>query len=204
MWVQTKIEPAFVLFFDCPEEEMERRILNRNQVRLSNYFEDFICLFYLDFHYIFAYIYILFLSWPFWLEMKGREDDNIDTIRKRFKVFLESSLPVVEHYNSKGKVRKVILQYFIYVSFLTLFLHVYCNQLKLFLCPQIDATKPVEEVFEAVKSVFTPTNEQVKHHRNGWWNFIIYRLCNERKMKSQKGVHHRCWTKWASSWCCNA
>ncbi|KDO85397.1 hypothetical protein CISIN_1g028031mg [Citrus sinensis] len=29
----TKIEPEFVLFFDCSEEEMERRILNRNQVR---------------------------------------------------------------------------------------------------------------------------------------------------------------------------
>ncbi|KAJ6722563.1 NUCLEOTIDE KINASE [Salix koriyanagi] len=44
----TKIEPAFVLFFDCSEEEMEKRILSRNQ---------------------------------------GREDDNIETIRKRFKVF---------------------------------------------------------------------------------------------------------------------
>ncbi|XP_026660204.1 UMP-CMP kinase 3-like isoform X2 [Phoenix dactylifera] len=28
----TKIEPEFVLFLDCPEEEMERRILNRNQI----------------------------------------------------------------------------------------------------------------------------------------------------------------------------
>ncbi|CAK7347696.1 unnamed protein product [Dovyalis caffra] len=74
----TKIEPAFVTFFDCPEQEMERRILSRNQ---------------------------------------GREDDNIETIRKRFKVFLESSLPVVEYYDSKGKVRKV------------------------------DAAKPVEEAF---------------------------------------------------------
>ncbi|PKU75519.1 UMP-CMP kinase [Dendrobium catenatum] len=27
-----KIEPEFVLFFDCPVEEMETRILNRNQV----------------------------------------------------------------------------------------------------------------------------------------------------------------------------
>ncbi|KAK4849096.1 hypothetical protein QYF36_020785 [Acer negundo] len=42
----TKIEPEFVLFFDCSEEEMERRLLGRNQ---------------------------------------GREDDNIETIRKRFK-----------------------------------------------------------------------------------------------------------------------
>ncbi|XP_040994953.1 UMP-CMP kinase 3-like isoform X2 [Juglans microcarpa x Juglans regia] len=87
----TKIEPAFVLFFDCSEEEMERRILNRNQ---------------------------------------GREDDNIETIRKRFKVFSESSLPVIDHYKSRGKVR------------------------------QIDAGRPVEEVFESVKAVFTSKNEK--------------------------------------------
>ncbi|KAF9668658.1 hypothetical protein SADUNF_Sadunf14G0026600 [Salix dunnii] len=91
----TKIEPAFVLFFDCPEEEMERRILSRNQ---------------------------------------GREDDNIETIRKRLKVYLESSLPVVKYYDSKGKVQKV------------------------------DAAKSVDEVFEVVKVIFTPKDEKVKHH----------------------------------------
>lgn len=83
----TKIEPEFVLFLDCSEEEMERRLLNRNQ---------------------------------------GREDDNIETIRKRFKVFLESSLPVVEYYDSRGKVRR------------------------------IDADKPIDEVFEVVKGIFSP------------------------------------------------
>lgn len=88
----TKIEPEFVLFFNCPEEEMQRRILGRNQ---------------------------------------GREDDNIETIRKRFKVFMESSLPVIEYYKSKGKVRK------------------------------IDAGKPIEEVFEAVKEIFSPYTAQV-------------------------------------------
>ncbi|XP_042482631.1 UMP-CMP kinase 3-like isoform X2 [Macadamia integrifolia] len=88
----TGIIPEFVLFFDCSEEEMERRILNRNQ---------------------------------------GREDDNIDTIRKRFKVFLESSLPVVEYYDSKGKVRK------------------------------IDAGKPIGEVFMDVKSVFSSIDAEV-------------------------------------------
>ncbi|KAF3445653.1 hypothetical protein FNV43_RR10829 [Rhamnella rubrinervis] len=87
----TQIEPAFVLFFDCAEEEMEKRLLGRNQ---------------------------------------GREDDNIETIRKRFKVFLESSLPVIQHYESKGKVRK------------------------------IDAGRPVEEVFESVKAIFTPKTEK--------------------------------------------
>lgn len=82
----TKIEPEFVLFFDCSDEEMKRRLLNGNQ---------------------------------------GRADDNIETIRKRFKVFVESTLPVIDYYNSKGKVRK------------------------------IDATKPIDEVFEDVKAIFS-------------------------------------------------
>ncbi|KAJ8486284.1 hypothetical protein OPV22_018769 [Ensete ventricosum] len=85
----TKIEPEFVLFFDCPEEEMEQRLLSRNQ---------------------------------------GRDDDNIQTIRKRFRVFVESSLPVVEYYDMKGKVQKV------------------------------DALKPIDEVFESVKAIFAPLN----------------------------------------------
>uniref|UniRef100_A0A0E0A6F7 adenylate kinase n=1 Tax=Oryza glumipatula TaxID=40148 RepID=A0A0E0A6F7_9ORYZ len=67
-------------------EEMERRLLGRNQ---------------------------------------GRSDDNIETIRKRLKVFVESSLPVIEYYESKGMVKK------------------------------IDATKPAPEVFEDVKAIFT-------------------------------------------------
>uniref|UniRef100_A0A6N2K3C2 adenylate kinase n=1 Tax=Salix viminalis TaxID=40686 RepID=A0A6N2K3C2_SALVM len=27
-----KVEPEFVLFFDCPEEELKRRLLSRNQI----------------------------------------------------------------------------------------------------------------------------------------------------------------------------
>ncbi|KAG1334307.1 UMP-CMP kinase 4 [Cocos nucifera] len=91
----TNIVPEFVLFFDCSEEEMEKRLLNRNQ---------------------------------------GREDDNIDTIRKRFKVFVESSLPVVEYYNSKGKVKK------------------------------IDAGKPINEVFDDVKGIFSLSHEKILEH----------------------------------------
>lgn len=30
--MQTGSEPNFVLFFDCPEEEMVKRVLSRNQV----------------------------------------------------------------------------------------------------------------------------------------------------------------------------
>jgi UMP-CMP kinase len=38
---------------------------------------------------------------------QGRTDDNIETIRKRFRVFVEQSMPVVEHYEKEGKVVKV-------------------------------------------------------------------------------------------------
>eukprot|EP00959_Pyramimonas_sp_CCMP1952_P072071 1505238-Pyramimonas_sp.AAC.1 len=53
----------FVLFFDCPEDVMEKRLLGRNE---------------------------------------GRTDDNIETIRKRFHVFQEQSMPVVQYYESLG------------------------------------------------------------------------------------------------------
>ncbi|GKV17615.1 hypothetical protein SLEP1_g28096 [Rubroshorea leprosula] len=58
-------EPNIVVFFDCPVEEMVKRVLNRNQ---------------------------------------GRVDDNIDTIRKRLKVFEALSLPVINYYSQKGKL----------------------------------------------------------------------------------------------------
>lgn len=82
---QTGIDPEFILFFDCPEKEMEKRLLGRNQ---------------------------------------GRVDDNIETIRKRFKVFMEQSIPVVGYYDFRGKVRKV------------------------------DATKSPDQVFHAVSPLF--------------------------------------------------
>ncbi|KAI8591775.1 adenylate kinase-domain-containing protein [Geranomyces variabilis] len=37
----------------------------------------------------------------------GRVDDNIETIRKRFKTFMDESLPVVEAYKKSGKVVEV-------------------------------------------------------------------------------------------------
>eukprot|EP00475_Leptophrys_vorax_P017550 TRINITY_DN24188_c0_g1_i2.p1 TRINITY_DN24188_c0_g1~~TRINITY_DN24188_c0_g1_i2.p1 ORF type:complete len:438 (+),score=57.95 TRINITY_DN24188_c0_g1_i2:47-1315(+) len=83
---QTGIDPEFILFFDCPEKVMEKRLLGRNE---------------------------------------GRIDDNIETIRKRFKVFLDQSLPVINYYDLRGKVRKV------------------------------DATKSPAEVFQSVSPSFT-------------------------------------------------
>ena len=38
---------------------------------------------------------------------EGRTDDNIETIRKRFRVFKESSMPVVEYYEKQGKVARI-------------------------------------------------------------------------------------------------
>jgi len=38
---------------------------------------------------------------------EGRTDDNVESIKKRFVTFRESSMPVVEFYEKLGKVRKV-------------------------------------------------------------------------------------------------
>ncbi|KAK1782052.1 adenylate kinase-domain-containing protein [Copromyces sp. CBS 386.78] len=59
-----------VLFYDCPEEEMERRLLERGKT-------------------------------------SGRADDNADSIRKRFRTFVETSMPVVDYFEKQGKVVKV-------------------------------------------------------------------------------------------------
>ncbi|XP_059450259.1 UMP-CMP kinase isoform X2 [Corylus avellana] len=61
-------EPNIVLFFDCPEEEMVKRVLSRNQ---------------------------------------GRVDDNLDTMKKRLKVFEAWNLPVINYYAEKGKLHKI-------------------------------------------------------------------------------------------------
>jgi UMP-CMP kinase len=84
------------------------------------------------------------------LGKQGRVDDNIETIRKRFKVFVESSIPVVDYYETSGKVKK------------------------------IDATKSVEEVFDSIQPLFDCFNhvssngyeeelsEAIKQHNINW------------------------------------
>lgn len=79
-------EPDIVIFFDCPEDEMVKRLLGRNQ---------------------------------------GRVDDNIETIKKRLKVFESLNIPVVDYYSSRGKVHK------------------------------INATGTADEIFEAVRRLFS-------------------------------------------------
>jgi len=65
-----KVDVKFVLFFDCPEEVMEQRLLKRGQT-------------------------------------SGRTDDNIESIKKRFRTFLESTVPVVDTYAAQDKAVKV-------------------------------------------------------------------------------------------------
>jgi UMP-CMP kinase len=67
---ETVCKAKAVLFYDCPEEEMERRLIERGKT-------------------------------------SGRADDNAESIKKRFRVFVETSMPVVEHYDAVGCVLKV-------------------------------------------------------------------------------------------------
>lgn len=58
------------IFLDCPEDVMEKRLLNRGKT-------------------------------------SGRADDNEESIRKRFRVFIDTSMPVVDMFEKEGKVIKV-------------------------------------------------------------------------------------------------
>lgn len=37
----------------------------------------------------------------------GRSDDNAESIKKRFKTFIEQSMPVVDKFAQEGKVEKI-------------------------------------------------------------------------------------------------
>lgn len=106
------IDPEFVLLIDCSMEEMERRILHRNQ---------------------------------------GRDDDNIDTVRSRFEVFQESTLPVIQHYEKTGKLRRV------------------------------DGTRQPDMVFEDVKTIFaqlnTQANQDIIAQTNPFKRWFLHLCC---------------------------
>lgn len=68
---EEEIVPSkFVLFFDCPENIMLERLLERGKT-------------------------------------SGRDDDNIESIKKRFRTFIDTSMPVVEYFDKQSKVVKV-------------------------------------------------------------------------------------------------
>ena len=41
-------------------------------------------------------------------ETSGRVDDNLESIKKRFKTFEDTSFPVIEDFDKVGKVGKVL------------------------------------------------------------------------------------------------
>lgn len=61
----------FTLFYDCPEDVMQERLINRGKT-------------------------------------SGRADDNAESITKRFKTFVDQSMPVVKYFEGKGKVEKIL------------------------------------------------------------------------------------------------
>ncbi|ODQ79731.1 hypothetical protein BABINDRAFT_49115, partial [Babjeviella inositovora NRRL Y-12698] len=61
---------SFTLFFECPENVMLERLLERGK-------------------------------------SSGRADDNIESIKKRFRVFIETSMPVVDYFQKQDRVVKV-------------------------------------------------------------------------------------------------
>ncbi|KAH8601011.1 putative uridylate kinase [Bisporella sp. PMI_857] len=71
LFEETICKSKFVLFFDCPEEEMRRRLLHRGKT-------------------------------------SGRADDNLESIGKRFKVFVEQSMPVIDYYEERDRVVRVL------------------------------------------------------------------------------------------------
>jgi len=59
-----------VLFYDCPEEVMEARLLERGKT-------------------------------------SGRSDDNIESIRKRFRTYVNETQPIIAYYDFAGLVHKI-------------------------------------------------------------------------------------------------
>lgn len=63
---ETVCKSAFTIFLHCPEEEMEKRLLERGKT-------------------------------------SGRDDDNAESIRKRFRTFVELTTPVIEAFKERSK-----------------------------------------------------------------------------------------------------
>eukprot|EP01121_Diplochlamys_sp_Union-15-3_P001044 TRINITY_DN108_c0_g1_i2.p1 TRINITY_DN108_c0_g1~~TRINITY_DN108_c0_g1_i2.p1 ORF type:complete len:205 (-),score=46.23 TRINITY_DN108_c0_g1_i2:21-635(-) len=72
-------------------------------------------------------------------ETSGRTDDNLASIKLRFKTFLDQTLPVIVHYQKQDKVKK------------------------------INGNRTPDEVFEDVKQIFNALEKQIEkeaqHHK---------------------------------------
>lgn len=66
-----KVNVEGVLFYDCPEEVMQGRLLERGKT-------------------------------------SGRSDDTADVIVKRFRTYMEATMPVIDYYAKQSKVFRVV------------------------------------------------------------------------------------------------
>ena len=73
-------------------------------------------------------------------ETSGREDDNSESIKKRFRTFEETSMPVVDYYRKQNKVVEVSV------------MHVLPGDHPPIYSPQVDSTKSVEDVYADVRT----------------------------------------------------
>ena len=72
----------------------------------------------------------------------GREDDNEESIKKRFQTYHVTTMPVLDHYNKLGKVVEVTC----YLFTTSVIADLHTNA-------QIDATATIDEVHEKAKVV---------------------------------------------------
>ncbi|KAK3012540.1 LOW QUALITY PROTEIN: hypothetical protein RJ639_009331 [Escallonia herrerae] len=93
-----KLEPDLVLVLECSIEVIINSLLNRNQ-RL---------VFPSTFGYQSAGTFcgLLYSKRIYVHVLKGRVNDNYQTIQRRLQVHTDSTLPVIEYYQSTGKVQK--------------------------------------------------------------------------------------------------
>lgn len=91
--------------------------MNRNQVGFFNRKMIYIYSFISSSGHVSRFTKVVSWLW------KGRKDDNLEAIKKRFKVFVESTLPIVSYYESKGKLRKVRLWFFFFFSMIIIHYH---------------------------------------------------------------------------------
>jgi len=102
-----------VIYIDVPEEEVVKRIVNRRTCRKCG----------AVYHLIYAPPREPNKCDKCGGELYQRDDDKEETVRQRFKVYMENTAPLIDYYEKKGLLYKV------------------------------DGTKSIEEVFQQIEEI---------------------------------------------------
>lgn len=68
-------------------------------------------------------------------EASGRVDDNAETIKKRFRTFMEKTVPVLESYEEKNKVKRVCEALLLACLYFFLFFFFFLHTTRMGSCP---------------------------------------------------------------------